>query len=252
MIGFYAAGAMGSGSGPTPPDPIATSILAKLTSWWEMGEASGTRADSVGSNDLGVTSGSISTATGVRGVGDVAANFTGSNALFAPDADSLDPPSGGGDHCLFGWAYFDANSGSQFIAAKWDANTASSLQYALSQQGGVVYAQNGGSGYQTADDSPPTAETWNMYFLWRDAADGKVRLQINTRTPTESAGASNPNPTNHSLAFGQCGSYSGLRLAGRLQRWGWIKGGILTADERAWMYNSGAGRTYAEIVAAAS
>ena len=228
--------------------PLAASILAKLTSWWEMDENSGSRLDSKGINNLTVN-GTVSTATGVRGAGDVAAAFAGFGALTIASNTSIQVPSGGGDHCIFGWVYLTSNIGAEFFVAKTNASGSSSVEYAFSMQGEIYYAQNGGSSYYNASQSAPTAGTWNFVVMWRDASDGKVRMQINDGAVNVSASSSNPSPNTYDLAFGRNGSSPSEYLTGRLQRWGWIKGATLTADERAWLYNSGAGRTYAELTA---
>ncbi|MHC9085332.1 hypothetical protein ACYX7E_09870 [Luteimonas sp. RIT-PG2_3] len=232
---------------------IAASILGKLTSYWDMSEASGARLDSKGANHLSVV-GTVNTAAGSRG-SDVAAAFVGTGGLVAPNDASLNVPAGGGNHCFFGWLMLTAPAATQFAAAKWNASGSGNLEYAVSAQAGVLYAQNGGVGYTNASTTVPAANTWSFVVMWRDAAAGadagKVRIQRDEGTIALSASASNAPVTASSLGFGQAGSSATNRLTGRLQRWGWIKGDILTPAERAWLYNGGAGRTYAEIVAAA-
>lgn len=228
-------------------DPLAVSILAKLTSWWEMSEASGTRYDSKGSSHLAVDSGSVNTATGVRGSGDVSANFV-PNSNLTVDSTGVRVSSGGGDHCLFGWFYLTSNAGVQGIATKTSGTGSSTLEYAISVQSSVCYGQNGGSAYYNASQSAPSTGAWHFAVLWRDSADGKVRLQIDNGTVNVSSAESNPSPQANKLAFGSNGA--GNYMKGRLQRWGWIKGAILTADERTFLYNSGSSRKYSEIIAA--
>ena len=231
-------------------DPTAASIRSKLGSWWEMNEASGTRYDSVGSNHLTVV-GTVSTGTGVRGGGDVAAAFAGAGALTVNSHDSLNVATTTLTHCIFGWVYYNNHTGTQAAVAKWDASSNPALAYGIFNQSGMVYAYNGGSTYYSATAAAPSAGTWQFTVLWRDPADGKVRLQINDGTITASAVSSTPNPSNgHQLGFGQAGSSASSRLNGRVQRFGYIKGAFLSATERTWLYNGGAGRTYAELAAA--
>lgn len=231
-------------------DPTAASIRAKLGSWWEMNEASGTRYDSVGTNHLTVV-GTVSTGTGVRGGSDVAAAFTGAGGLTVASNTTLNVQTTTLTHCLFGWIYYNNHTGTQMAVAKWDASAAPYLDYAMSNQSGTAYAYNGGATYYSATGTPPSAGNWAFYVMWRDPADGKVRLQINNGAVTASENASAPSPTNGtSLGFGQAGSSASSRLNGRLQRFGYIKGAFLSATERTWLYNGGAGRTYAELAAA--
>lgn len=235
-------------AGGTPTDPLATSILAKLTCWWELTEASGTRADSHGSSPLTVT-GTVSTATGVRG--DTAASFAGSGHLTGSNATALQVPSGGGDHCLFGWFYVASNTG-QGLMGKWNGIAASGMEYVARVDSSNVQMLNGGSAYRTAAVAAPAAGNWYFYTGWRDSADGLVRACYNNGTVGVAPSSSNPSAGSSSLALGASSHpTNSQRMTGRLQRWGWIKGAYLTYDERNWLYNSGNGRTYAELVAAA-
>lgn len=232
-------------------DPVAESIMSKLTSWWEMTEISGVRNDSKGANHLAIN-GSVTTASGVRGAGDVAAAFAGNGRLTAASSDSLRISPGGGAHCMFGWVYLTSNNGIQYFFSKWDdgTTTAPGAQYMGSLVSSNYYGQNGGTSYTSAMAPAPAAGAWHFYVMWRDPVDGKVRLQIDNGAIAESAGASNPNPNSADLFFG--GNYAATYIMnGRLQRWGWINGAILTADERAWIFNGGSGRTFSEVRAAA-
>ena len=71
-------------------------------------------------------------------------------------------------------------------------------------------------------------------------------MQFDNGTIYVSSSASNPTPQTYPLWFARTGAGS-FSLTGRLQRFGWIKGAILTADERTWLYNSGSGRKYSEL-----
>lgn len=240
--------------GPPPSssggDPTATSIRAKLTSWWEMTETSGVRNDSNGTNHLSIV-GTVSTATGVRGGSDVAAAFAANGGLTVLSNDTLRVATGGGAHCMFGWVYLTSNSGVQYFFSKWDDATseAPGAEYVGVLASSSYYAQNGGTAYTNALQAAPAAGAWHFYIMWRDPVDGKVRLQLDNGAVAASTGASNPDPNGTSLIFGR-NAANNYPMTGRLQRWGWINGAILTEDERTWLYNAGAGRTYAELVAA--
>lgn len=235
--------------GDIPFDPIAAAILAKLTSWWELSEASGTRADSHGGNDLS-PAGTVATAQGVRGPGDVAAAFSGAGTLGIPAVASMQVPAGGGDHCLFGWYYAESTGGSQGFFSRWNSSSAAALEYYARVESGNAQFLNGGSAYRVAS-TPATAGQWQFFVGWRDSADGYPRVQVSNGPIADAGAESNPTVQSHASTLG--GSSSSFnRMTGRLQRWGWIKGGILTPAERAWLYNGGSGRTYAEIVSAAS
>ena len=237
-----------SSGGATDPDAIA--IRAKLTAWWEMSEASGARNDAKGTSHLSVD-GTVTTATGVRGGADVAASFAGAGGLFVTDNTAISVPSGGGNHCIFGWAYISSSSPRQFLVAKWNQVGAASLEYSIqTADDGKIYGASGASAYYYTPGSGVTTITgsWVFYVQWRDSTDGKLRLQINDGTIHTSSLATDPNDTGSSLGFGYIPT-GAFKLTGRMQRWGFARGAILTSGERTWLYNSGAGRTWAEILA---
>lgn len=237
-------------------NPTAAAIRAKLVpgsgAWWEMSEASGTRSDSVGSNHAVAAGTGAGTANGVRGASDPAANFTGGGWLHVADNAAISVPAGGGDHCLFGWYYSPANA-TGMMAAKWDASSSVAIEYAAQMSGGNILGLNGsaGSGYISASQAAPAAGAWHFMVVWRDAADGLVRMQADNGAINVSASVSSPADTLHSLGFATAGGSVGTSLfTGRLQRWGYIKGAILTPTERAYLYNGGSGVTWAELQAA--
>lgn len=235
-------------------NPTAASIRAKLVpgsgAWWEMSEASGTRNDSVSTNHAVVGGTGANTANGVRGASDPAANFAGTGWLHVVDNAAISVPAGGGNHCLFGWYYSPANAAG-VMAAKWDASSAANLEYITQISGGSLFGQNGGSGFTSASRAVPAAATWHFLVVWRDATDGLVRLQIDDGAINASAGASNPSDTIFQLGFATAAGSGGSSLfTGRLQRWGFIKGNILTPAERTYLYNGGNAVTWTELQAA--
>jgi hypothetical protein len=239
------------GAAASTYDPAAASLVGKLTAWWEMTEGSGaTRNDSIGTTHLLDPTAGVGTSTGPRG--DTAASFPGTAGLESSgDAANVSVAAGGGDHCLFGWAYFNATTGTnQFFAAKWNASTSAGMEYACQLNGSsTIVAQNGGSAYRNATTAAPSAAAWHFYVMWRDSADGLVRLQIDNGSISVASASSNPSDTTNKISFGQTIANT-LRLTGRLQRWGFTNTAILTADEKTYLYNSGNQRTWAEIVAA--
>lgn len=228
--------------------PALGAIGNKITSYWDMSE-SGTsnRNDSKGTNHL-VANGAVSTRTGVRGGGDIAADFDGTCFLEVASNSTLQVPSGGGNHELFGWVNLASTSGTPAIAAKWDASNALALEYLIDVEAGVLYITEGSSGYYYNATGPsPGTGTWRFVTMWRDATDGKVRLQMDDGTIGVSASASNPVPATLPVTFAATAG-GNLKMSGGLQMWGWIKDDILTGAQRTTLINSGSGKTWAEIV----
>lgn len=242
LLNPYRFGGGGGGGGE------ATTILAKLTSWWELDESSGTRGDSHGSQDLSLFGTEAGVADGVRGGGDNAAVFSGSNNFFRTSEADLQIPASNGNWCMFGWFYLTSNSGSKGLMSKWDVVSVSTLERVLSVQSGVAYGQSSnGASYINASTAAPSVTTWHFYVVWKDS-DHYVRLRIDDATTFASPGTASATPNSTQFSIG---SFQGAssRMVGRAQRAGWIKGGVLTADEITYLYNSGNSKTYAEVVA---
>ena len=231
-------------------DPIAYAIKSKLSEYYPLTESSGSRYGLVTGHELYESTGTIGTASGLIS-GELAPAFTATNGQYLREAtvsgSPMNVPSGGGNHCIFGWFYLNSNSGTQFIVCKWSATTAADLTYGFYISSGSFYGDNGGSTYYSAIVSASgfPAANWHFFCLWRDSADGKVRLQIDNGTIYVSTSASNPSGT---VPFTVGGNLStSYEMSGRVNHVGFTSGSILTADERTWLYNSGAGRTAAEL-----
>lgn len=241
-------------------DPVAASIYNKIATagggngaYWDLSESSGTRADKANAYANMTVSGTISTGNGPRGVGDTAAAFPGgANYLdFTTSGnDGTDIPSGGGNHCFFGWIYCN-NLSSFYDSGRWNSSSSPNLQYILRvDTSGNVSMYNGGAGYVAATTSGSiTASSWNFLVGWRDNSDGKVRVCFNDGTVAVSSSTSSP--TSGTAVHLGLGGTQGQYLDGRMSRWGYVKGAILTPTEITWLYNAGAGRDWAEIKALA-
>lgn len=231
-------------------DPVASAIKAKLSEYYPLTEASGSRYGLVTGHELYESTGTIGTASGLIS-GELAPNFTATNGQYLREASvigsPMNAPSGGGDHCIFGWFYLNSNTGTQFIVSKWNAGVAANLTYCFYISDGSLYGDNGGSIYYSAGVSASgfPAANWHFFCVWRDSTDGKVRLQLNNGTTYVSSSASDPAGT---IPFVIGGTLStSFEMAGRVNHVGFTSGSILTADERTWLYNSGVGRTAAEL-----
>lgn len=231
-------------------DPVASAIKAKLSEYYPLTEASGSRYGLVTGHELYESTGTIGTASGLIS-GELAPNFTATNGQYLREASEIgspmNAPSGGGDHCIFGWFYLNSNTGTQFIVSKWNAGKEAKLTYSFYISDGSLYGDNGGSIYYSAGVSASgfPAANWHFFCVWRDSTDGKVRLQLNNGTTYVSSSASDPAGT---IPFVIGGTLStSFEMAGRVNHVGFTSGSILTADERTWLYNSGVGRTAAEL-----
>lgn len=237
------------------PSPGA-GIHAKLTSYWGLSESSGVRYDSKGTNHL-TPVGAITTTTGLRGGADIAANFPGGNnaCLWVANNTSLQTPPEGA-HATFGWFKRTTPSSNSTLFSKWDAFSGGSLERSVSMNTSQLIAsyQRGGGYYHTTTASP-SEDNWHFVVVWVDPADKLPRIQIDNGPVTvNTLDIATVATTNNFAIGGTAGPmYRGyFAHIGPMQGCGWIRGDILTPDERTWLYNAGMGRTYADIVAAVS
>jgi len=245
-------------------DPTALSIYNKIAiagggqgDYWDLTESSGTRTGGANGNNLSVT-GTNGTETGLRGSGDLAWYAGSANNSYLSKTrstnDGLDVPAsspGPQKYCLFGWMKFHANTVSVCGGGTYAGGPAPNGGFfwwmkttgGLSAYGG----DSSNSTWVTADGTLPDTTNWHFYCLWRDSADGKLRMQIDGGTPIVSSVAL-VTATQSSINFSIGGANSGSFKADvGCSRWGYIKGDFLTSTEITWLRNSGNGRNWAEI-----
>lgn len=258
-------------------DPIAVSILAKLTSYWS---CNGDLADAHGSNDIGSGLNGVSyeagqsgqrLVTGARGYCTLASPIAidGSTALTIGGRFTF-----GGDGSLSGCIALsdDFNTTNEAMAinvsaseSTWSASSwadesnnyfaksaAADAQYPITVRVTDTFADTLSSA-QVISISTPEGITeglsYDVYGVWEGEY---LKIYINgalaaTSTPPR------PTPTKTQALYFQIGNQFGP--AGNpcaSEELILCDGAALTAAEVEWLYNSGAGRTYAGIVAAAA
>ena len=169
-----------------------------LLHWWDLTEASGTRADSHGSLDF-TDSGAGGTRTGPGGVG-VAANFDGS-----PDRFYTANPSGLTltdltSISICGWFIFDVSFIPHYpIHNGTDYNTAAQLNYSIQRSSTTINWRLGATPTGLESVSPGTVAnaTWVFIYAYYNGVtkdfgaslnDGTVTsaTSVNTRTDVSS------------------------------------------------------------------
>ncbi|KKK79029.1 hypothetical protein LCGC14_2837610 [marine sediment metagenome] len=218
-----------------------------LVAFWKLGEVSGTRVDSIGSNDLGDNA-SVTQADGKIGN---AAQFTRANSEFLDIADNTDMSTGDIDFNIGAWIWIDAKptGGGKFLAIankyksstnqrewalEWEEDT-DRINFSVSPDGST----SGSSALIAADSfgSPPIGE-WIFVLAWHDAVNDTINIQINNG-PVDSL-AHTLGVFDGTQAF-QIGSINSLGyFDGRIDAVGWWKG-ALTQLERTQAYNDGSG-----------
>lgn len=211
---------------PTMSAPIAQDLI----SCWTMDEASGTRYDSAGSNDL----------TDNNTVGSVAGKFGNAASFIAGNNEYLshtlndDLDIGTKTWTLGLWVKSNTDSGKVFSEGVilhfykayiwyWDWYSGSLMNY------GVV------------------PDSWNYIVLSRNYSNRDTTLQVNGNTRVV-ASLGNPQTSGYTWNFGKREYSSASYFTGEIDEPSfWDR--ELTEGDRLWLYNAGSGRSCEDILA---
>lgn len=226
-----------------------SSLLTGLVSYWPLGEASGTRDDSAGSNDL-TDNNTVTQAAGK--IGD-AASFVAANSEYLSVADNatLDFTTA---FSLSAWIYGDNLTANAAVAAKWNFTagqrswafqlgpTASNMRMFIAASG-----EDGGDNFvdftcNLADD------TWHHVVMVYDgglAAGSRVALYIDGAAKTPVVTGTLAASLQNSDVELRVGDFQGLDRfwQGRLDE-GALWSRALTAGEVTALFNSNNGLAY--------
>lgn len=213
-------------------DDLSGSILAS----WALGEASGTRADSVASFEL---SPSVSDPGNVAGKDGNAVDFTGANTQYlrlAVDAAS-EFSVGDSDFSISMWVNFDSIVSAQTIL---DANSkivvslnSSRADFNITGKGSVRFAMD------------LTAATWHLVVCVHDSTNDEIKLSLDGATfQTESISTGGVQTfTDGHLYLGSSDTPDNY-MTGSLDAVNFWKNKALSQTEVTDLYNSGTGKFY--------
>lgn len=236
--GLATAPAAGGGT-----DPLYTSLVA----YWKMDEASGDRADSVGASTLVDNSG-VGSATGL--VYSNAASFVSAESDNLTVANNAAISAGDIDFWVATWVYMTALVAWSVIVHKGNVNSVlSEYEWGLLRSSTTTqyafWLSNGSSGKQLSFPTGTVAlDSWVLLVAYHDAANDLVGVSANGAAPTTSA-----------WSGGCWDSALALKVGGHAYITGRVgpmmigKGYVPDADDLTWLYNSGSGRTLAEMAA---
>ena len=223
----------------------ASPLLRNLVSYWSLEEASGVRSDAYGTNPL-TDNNTVTQAAGKVGS---AGQFTAANSEYLSVASAA-LEAGDIDFHLTAWIYLDTEPAEAVVVSKWTSanNNEFTLEY-LSSVDRMRAVVGNGSSSNTQDSNAfgaMSTATWYFVEMWHDAANNVLGVAVNG---TGNTVATTIQPVVVSGAQFVIGSRSGggsRYFDGRIDEVGYWKR-MLTAAERAYLYNAGAGRSFAEI-----
>lgn len=217
-------------------------LTADLVAYWPLSEASGTRADVVGNNNLTDNA----TVTGAVGKLGNASQFTAANSEYLSIADNSDLSMGDIDFTIAGWIYLDTLGADRGVISKWATapNSEYLVQVLASNQLRFQVSNNGTAATGITNTSVTlAATTWYFFVAWHDSVANTVNLQVNNGTIASTAHTTGVFNGASELRIGSVQS-AGQYWNGRIDDTGLWKGRVLTAAQRTNLYNGGAGLAY--------
>lgn len=227
-------------------------VIDNLISYWSLDEASGNALDAKGSNAL-TDHGSVGSATGVISG---ARSFSGSGQYFS-HSDNSDLSLGTDTAFSFAfWAKDAADCSNRGLVTKAVSGPDSSAGYVIWISGTTLsFTIGNGSSSATVSGDPnftfvnPPHNVWHYVVAWHDPVSDTINYQIDNGTPLTTSWSGGTADEGGEFQLGGFTAWS-IPWSGNIDEVGFWKK-ALTLDERTWLYNSGSGRSYADIVAEA-
>lgn len=220
---------------------------ANLVSYWSLEEASGTRADSHGSNDL-TDNNTVTNTTGIQGN---AAVFDNANSEFLNISDGaqsgLDLGTG-----VFGVSFWCRTSNTTDLQQpfmKGNAGSGGSWYGVYPATGPATltfgFACDNGTSIDIATNSTTINDgSWHHIVATRNGSN--LQLYVDNGSPGSGTDNSRNVSSSQEFAIGYRPVNNIRYWDGEIDEFGiWTM--ALSADHVSWLYNSGSGRTYSDI-----
>lgn len=219
-----------------PTNPGTTSLV----SWWALDETSGTRADAHGSNTLSDNN-TVGYDSGQQGN---AASFVASNSEYLSRTDNASLSIGDRAYTWGTWFYVNSSANvTMYMYTKFDTNNEYTAVITGSGASRSIYviASSDGINWTNTSAFSISADAWHYFMAWYDPDNDKLYLSIDNATPVSVTLSGGIYDGASLFMSNNPGSFDG-----RMDEM-FVYTKLLSADEREWLYNSGAGRRYCEV-----
>jgi hypothetical protein len=245
-----AAGNLQTDTDNTFTTTAAVNLLTNLVSMWKMDEAgtSTVRLDSRGTNNATPTA-SVADVAGKIGQ---AAHFPGdTNRLTVANSTSIQ--TGPADYTIAMWVKLDSVGVRQLLADKSDGTVNEEYLIAYYYAGPpivdrfmytVVSASSTYTSVVADSFGAPTTGQWYFIVCWHNAGTSEIGIQINNGGADITTAVPPLISTSVDLVFGNHGIGSDSPMNGAIDEVAFWKGGVLSAADKTWLYNGGAGRPF--------
>lgn len=229
-------------------------ITDNMVGYWNLSESSGSRADSFGSNPL-TDNASV---TGTTGPGaHNAAHFVRASNQWLSHTDNATLSVGDIDFTIAIWIKYTTNNDLQGsicysgngASRSWEIvqgfSPTTDFFFQVSSDGS---AQNG---VQAATFGAVATGSWHFVVAWHDSVNNQLGITVDNGAADTASWTTGVFDSTGDLQLGRReGSSPGNGLDGDLAMFGMWKR-ILTGTERTFLYNSGNGRNYSELLGGA-
>lgn len=218
------------------PDSLVTNLIG----YWRLDEASGTRVDVLGANDLT----QAGTVNGVTGIITNAAAFTGVAGQTLSHADNADLSTAGTSFTVSLWAKLNTVTASSGTAQKFGAS--GEREYIINYNSSatrwefITYTSNGSSPKIVRSDvlGAPVTNVWYHIIATLDLGTNNQLIYVNNGAGDTATSAFTTKDTTSAFQIGD--SFISNVSVDELGFWK----RVLTSTERSNLYNSGSGKTY--------
>lgn len=231
-------------------------LTDNFLAFWELEEASGTRADATGRGNSLTATNSPANVSGKVGN---AVQMNGGTFTALSRADNADLSGGDTDFTVGGWMYLDSLT-NMVLASKY--NTSGNQReyllfynqsdHATNNRFSWIVSSNG-SAITTLDANnfgAASASTWYFVVAWHDSVNNQIGISVNNGTPNTSAYSSGVFDGTASFEIGRLlfGTTSIYGATARIDQVFFVRK-VLTSTEITQMYNGGSGLSWAAMVA---
>lgn len=216
-----------------------------MVSYWKMDEASGSRADSHGSNNLT----DVNTVTQSAGIINDSAQFTAANTEYLDIADNASLSLEGTSWTMWCWFYPDTNKSYHALGSKYGPGGNSDHEFIIfndvsNRLDFDIYNASGGFTTLLTPNNEITLTAWNFVVWWIDIDAGTMNIQVNNGTVRSRSTTVSIEATSAPFRIGGNPATGAAFYAnGRIDEFGFSKR-VYTADERTQLYGAGSGLAY--------
>lgn len=244
----------GSGAWTTPAggtnywsrvDAGASTLATGCLAFWNLEEATGNRADSVGTNPLVPTGTAVQVTNAAGKIGNaLAMNGTAGTYLSVADNATFSAAPNM-SFTLACWVWINATGTNMGLVGKGSAAVSSNnIEYILWHYSNAWRFEvgSGSSFVSVASPTTPVANQWCLLIGWYDHVADLQYISVNNGTPTSIANAVGSYDSTLPFEVGRTVGFASQSLNGRLDMVGFWKR-VLTTQERTEYWNNGQGLT---------